>query len=150
MIIDNLKNIENYSEISPKVVKFLYALSKDTPVGHYEIEDGTFANIDIYTTKLHKDCKLEAHKNYIDIQMLLDGAEQLDYTLVDGLEVSEKYDANRDVMFFESPQKTIDTVVLGDNKFAFIYPHEAHRPQMALNNIQQEVKKVVVKIRCKN
>lgn len=150
MIIDNLKNIEKYSEISPKVVKFLCALSKDTPVGHYEIEDGAFANIDVYTTKLHKDCKLEAHKNYIDIQMLLEGTEQLDYTLVDGLEVSKKYDANRDVMFFESPQKAIDTVVLGDNKFAFIYPHEAHRPQMALNNIQQEVKKVVVKIICKN
>lgn len=146
MIIDNLKNIEKYKEISPKVVDFLKTLSKDTPVGHYEIEDGAFANVDVYTTKLHKDCKLEAHKNYIDIQMLLDGVEELDYTAVEGLKVSEAYDENRDVMFFETPQKSLDKVILQGDKFAFIYPHEAHQPQMAFGK-QQEVKKVVVKIR---
>ena len=146
MIIDNLKNIEKYNEISPKVAEFLKTLSKDTPVGHYEIEDGTFANVDVYTTKLHKDCKLEAHKNYIDIQMLLDGVEELDYTAVDGLKVGEAYVENRDVMFFETPQKALDTVVLQGDKFAFIYPHEAHQPQMAFEQ-QQEVKKVVVKIK---
>lgn len=147
MIIDNLKNIEKYKEVSPKVVEFLKMLSKDTPVGHYEIEDGAFANVDVYTTKLHKDCKLEAHKNYIDIQMLLDGVEELDYTAVEGLKVSEAYDKNRDVMFFESPQKSLDTVILQGDKFAFIYPHEAHQPQMAQNAKPSEVKKVVVKIR---
>lgn len=147
MIIDNLKNIEKYKEVSPKVVKFLKTLSKDTPVGHYEIEDGTFANVDVYTTKLHKDCKLEAHKNYIDIQMLLDGVEELDYTAVEGLKISEAYDENRDVMFFEPPQKSLDTVILQGDKFAFIYPHEAHQPQMARCGQPQEVKKVVVKIR---
>lgn len=146
MIIDNLKNIEKYKEVSPRVVEFLKTLSKDTPVGHYEIEDGAFANVDVYTTKLHKDCKLEAHKNYIDIQMLLDGVEELDYTAVEGLKVSEAYDENRDVMFFETPQKSLDTVILQGDKFAFIYPHEAHQPQMAFEK-QQEVKKVVVKIR---
>lgn len=146
MIIDNLKNIEKYKEISPKVVEFLKTLSKDTPVGHYEIEDGAFANVDVYTTKLHKDCKLEAHKNYIDIQMLLDGVEELDYTAVEGLKVREAYDENRDVMFFEASQKSLDTVILQGDKFAFIYPHEAHQPQMAFEK-QQEVKKVVVKIR---
>lgn len=147
MIIDNLKNIEKYKEISPKVVEFLKTLSKDTPVGHYEIEDGTFANVDVYTTKLRKDCKLEAHKNYIDIQMLLDGVEELDYAAVEGLKISEAYDENRDVMFFETPQKLLDTVILQGDKFAFIYPHEAHQPQMAQCGQPQEVKKVVVKIR---
>lgn len=147
MIIDNLKNIEKYKEISPKVVDFLKTLSKDTPVGHYEIEDGAFANVDVYTTKLHKACKLEAHKNYIDIQMLLDGVEELDYTAVEGLKVSEAYDENRDVTFFETPQKSLDTVILQGDKFAFIYPHEAHQPQMAQNVKPSEVKKVVVKIR---
>ena len=147
MIIDNLKNIEKYKEISPRVAEFLKTLSKDTPVGHYEIEDGAFANVDVYTTKLHKDCKLEAHKNYIDIQMLLDGVEELDYTAVEGLKVREAYDKNRDVMFFETPQKALDKVVLQENKFAFIYPHEAHQPQMARCGQPQEVKKVVVKIR---
>lgn len=147
MIIDNLKNIEKYKEVSPKVADFLKTLSKDTPVGHYEIEDGAFANVDVYTTKLHKDCKFEAHKNYIDIQMLLDGVEELDYTAVEGLKVSEAYDKNRDVMFFETPQKSLDKVILQGDKFAFIYPHEAHQPQMAQNVKPSEVKKVVVKIR---
>ena len=49
-------------------------------------------------------------------------------------------------MFFENPTTVPDSVILGNNKFAFIYPHEAHKPQMAINNIQTDVKKVVIKI----
>ena len=139
MITDSIKNLKIYNIVSENVINFLMNLPTDA--GHYEIDDTAYANIDIYNTK--QECKFEAHKKYIDIQMLLEGNEELDYISVDDLTISEEYDEKRDVMFFHNPDKIPDTLQLEPYKFALIYPHEAHRPQMGNG---QQVKKVVVKI----
>ncbi len=146
MIIDKIENIEKYSEIPQKAVEFIKNLSAQTPVGHYEISENIYANVDVYETKTFENCKFEAHKKYIDIQILLEGTEKLDFISVDGLNIAEAYDASRDVMFFENPEKFSDSVILEAGKFAFIGTHEAHKPQIAINNKPEKVKKVVVKI----
>lgn len=143
MITDKLENIKKYDIIPKEVVSFLLGLSAQSETGHYEINDYAYANIDKYNTKPIENCKFEAHKKYLDIQMLLEGTEELDYTSIDGLQISEDYDEKRDVMFFQNPIQTPDTLQLEPFKFALIYPHEAHRPQMGNG---KEVKKVVVKI----
>ena len=121
------------------------SLSSDTAAGHYEIEKNAYANIDVYETKQIENCRFEAHKKHIDIQLLLSGCEELDYTRIDGLDVSEDYDEARDIMFFANTSDC-DKVILKPEKFAFIFPHEAHKPQIASGGISQKVKKVVVKI----
>ncbi len=148
MIYDDIKNIKNYAEIDAKVADFISRLTSDNPLGRvYLSDDGlTYANVDEYTTKKHSECRLEAHKKYIDIQLLLEGVEELDYVGVDGLTVAEEYDSARDVMFFEPCEKVLNKVVLRPGKFILLYPHEAHQPQMAYKNEQSYVKKVVVKI----
>lgn len=148
MIFDDIKNIRNYAEVSPKIADFIAGLCAEIPGGRiYLSDDGlTYANVDEYTTKTHENCRLEAHKKYIDIQIMLDGVEELDFTEVDGLEVNEVYDEARDVMFFAAPQKILNKVVLSSGKFVLLYPHEAHQPQMAYKNSPADVKKVVVKI----
>lgn len=148
MIFDDITNIKNYVEIDEKIADFILGLSADTPAGRiYLSDDGlTYANVDEYKTKLHENCKLEAHKKYIDIQLLLSGVEELDYTSLDGLTVSEPYDESRDIMFFASTDRVLNKVVLESGKFVLLYPHEAHQPQMAYKNVPSGVKKVVVKI----
>ncbi len=147
MISDNLENINKYNVVSSKVLDFLKSITPDTVPGHYEIDDTAYANVDIYNTRDIRDCRFEAHKKYIDIQMLLSGEERLDYVSVDGLEVSEEYNIEKDIMFFKEPKKHFDTVSLIPFKFAVLYPYEAHKPQMNIENISQMVKKVVVKIK---
>lgn len=146
MITDTIENIQKYTNVSDKVADFLKNLSPQSQTGHYEIDETAYANIDVYETKSIENCKFEAHKKYIDIQMLLEGEEELDYISVDKLNVSEAYDAKRDVMFFANPKESPDTLQLEPFKFAFIYPHEAHRPQMNSGSKSHKVKKVVVKI----
>jgi len=148
MIFDRIENITKYNEIDSKIAEFISNLSNNTPTGKIFLSDDklTFANIDEYTTKKHENCKLEAHKKYIDIQLLLDGVEELYYIDVQGLEISEKYDENRDVMFFAPPDKILNKVILTQGNFILLYPHEAHQPQMAYKNEPTKVKKVVVKI----
>ena len=146
MIIDKVENISKYSGIPQEAIDFVEAVTKEDFVGHYDFREGVFANIDEYETKTFDNCKFEAHKNYIDIQLILDGIERLDYVPVDGLEVSEAYDKERDVMFFKNPSELSDSVILKAGKFALIYPHEAHKPQIAIDDKPIKVKKAVVKI----
>lgn len=146
MIIDTLENISIYKNIPQNVIDFIKDLTPQVEDGRYEIDDRIYANIDIYETKEPQICKFEAHKRFIDIQILLSGIENLDYTPVQGLILAEQYDESRDVMFFKNPHRIVDRVILEPGKFALIYPHEAHKPQMAFNNVSKFVKKVVIKI----
>lgn len=148
MICDNLKNISKYSEISKETADYLLSLTKETPAGHYVINENTYANVDVYETKLPENCRFEAHKKYIDIQMLLDGTEQLECISQNELKISEPYNEENDIIFFENSQNLPDaSFILKTGRFVLIYPHEAHKPQMAINNFPQKVKKIVVKIR---
>lgn len=148
MIYDDIKNIKNYTQIDEKIADFILGLNSDIPTGRiYLSEDKlTYANVDEYMTKLHENCKLEAHKKYIDIQIIIDGIEELDYTDVKALKISEEYDSARDVMFFQKSERVMNKVILTSGKFVVLYPHEAHQPQMAYKNSPVTVKKVVVKI----
>ncbi len=146
MITDKLENINKYIIVSNHVSDFLKSLTHDFGTGHYVIDDTAYANIDVYATKDISLCKFEAHKKYIDIQMLLDGEERLDYISVDGLSVSEEYNPGRDVMFFNPPCGCADSLFLKPGKFALLFPHEAHMPQINSAEKSVKVKKVVVKI----
>lgn len=146
MIFDSIENIEKYN-ISQNIIEFIKTLNSETKTGRYELDSKNYANVDTYTTKEHDKCGLEAHKKYIDIQILLSGKERLDYIDIDRLDVKEQYDENRDVMFFHVPVSSLNTVHLEEGKFALLYPYEAHRPQMNADNRACNVKKVVVKIK---
>ena len=112
MIFDNIKNIDKYPQIPQVARDFIKNLVVDVALGRHEISQDIYANVDEYFTKPIEKGRLEAHKNYIDIQLLLDGQEELDYTSVEGLEVSEEYDEKRDVMFFKSPFFRLNSVFL--------------------------------------
>lgn len=146
MIIDKVENIGKYSGIPQEAVDFVKAVTKEDFAGHYDFGNNVFANIDEYETKIFDKCKFEAHKQYIDIQLILDGIERLDYAPVEELKVSEAYNAEKDVMFFENSKEQSDSVILKSGKFALIYPHEAHKPQIAMDDKPIKVKKAVVKI----
>ncbi len=147
MIYDKIENIDKYAEIPEFAIKFIEGLSENIATGRYELGGENYANIECYTTKSHDICKPEAHKKYIDIQLLLSGHELLQFTGVEGLKISEEYDENRDIMFFKKPEYPLNTVMLVKGVFALLYPNEAHQPQMNFNGVSEQVKKVVVKIR---
>jgi len=146
MIFDKIENIDNYPQIPQNAADFIKNLTSDIDTGRHDINENIYANVDEYTTRPPEKCRLEAHKKYIDIQLLLKGQEELDYTSIEGLEISEEYDDARDVMFFKSPQRRLNTVMLEKGYFVLLYPHEAHRPQMNYTD-SMPVKKVVVKIK---
>ncbi len=147
MIFDKIENIENYDEISKDVQEFVKKIYGGVEVGRYVLNENCYANVEEYYTKAPEACKLEAHKDYADVQFLLSGKEELQYTGIEGLEIIEAYDKERDIMFFKSPDYRLNSLILSKGYFAFILPHEAHQPQMNYGEASAMVKKAVIKIK---
>jgi len=115
--------------------------------GKYPIgEHGIVANLQRYQTRPEKDCKPESHQEFVDIQYVVEGEEYLGWCpLSPDLIVTEDYDAERDVMFYQSliPDSS---VMLFPGSYAVLYPVDVHRPCIALEDGPGPVTKVVVKI----
>ncbi len=147
MIIDKITNISMYRIVPDHVVDFIKNLPKDTTLGRHDILDKDYANVEEYQTKKLADGKFESHNNYIDIQILLDGSEKIYYTSTANVSVDVPYDEKRDIMFFSDKIDEYDSVTLDGTNFAMIFPHEAHAPQVSVDENPSKVKKLVVKVK---
>ena len=151
MIYDKLKNCMQYAGISPYFAKaFAFMLENDLnqlPVGKYEI-DGTNAYLMVQEMEL-KDWEngvWEAHRNYADIQMALNGGEILGVRSIEGIAVSQPYNPTKDAELFD--QKAEGTVLpLEKGDFAVLFPQDLHRPGIRKPGGERATRRVVVKVR---
>lgn len=149
MVFDQLKNLNKYvtQEQFLKIKGFLEKLSPDMEEGYYEIDgEMIYARVMSYATSLRQDCRIEAHDRYIDIQSSLTGIEGIDIFSRNELDVLEEYNRDVDVAYY---QETVDPLVWIHNRsgyFSMIFPEEAHRPQISVNQKCEIVKKFVIKI----
>ena len=89
MIYDKIENIDIYN-IDKIAVDFIKNLTPDIECKKHILSDNIYANVEEYTTK--DVGYFEAHKDYLDIQILLSGEEIIEYTPLVGLSVKESYD----------------------------------------------------------
>ena len=97
MIYDKIENLKLYN-IDKSVIDFINDITSDKECGRYEISEEIYANIEEYNTK--DSGYFEAHRNYTDIQLLLEGEEIIEYTPLEGLEVKDEYNPSRDIAFY--------------------------------------------------
>ncbi len=148
MITDKIENISIYKNIPNIARDFISSLNTETPsLGKHILSDYIYANIETYNTKLLENGKFEAHKDYIDIQILLKGQEQIFVVPQNGLTVSEPYDVKRDIEFYSDDISSSQSIKLDGTNFVMLFPHEAHAPQISINEKVENVLKVVVKIK---
>lgn len=147
MIIDKIKNSAFYFGLDSKIDKGLNFLNDNDLLkmesGKVMIEeDKIFAIIQEYNTIDKSTGKWEAHRKYIDIQYAVEGCEMIGYTNLEGLEVTEKYDPDKDVGFYNGKG---DFFLLEPGTFAIFTPEDAHMPGISSGKTSK-VKKIVVKI----
>lgn len=147
MITDKIENAIMYCEIPFEAREFLTNLTSNIEVGKVILNDSVYANVEKYVTKNVNDAKFEAHEKYIDIQVLLKGAEYIYFTDKSKLTVKESYDNSRDIVFYGEDVEKYPKIKLDGSNFVMLFPHEAHAPQVSVNSNNSEVKKVVVKIK---
>lgn len=151
MIIDRLDNYRNYnfSDDLNAAFDYILTLDADSPEGKTEIKGSDiFAAVDYYSTKAHSEGRLEAHKDYIDIQVMLSGTEIIGWNPIEGLDVSVPYDENKDLMFFNPPDNIAGKVTMTPGMFMVLFPEDGHMPQLIADQ-SETVHKVVGKIRIK-
>lgn len=148
MIIDKLKNAENYYALGENFKKaFEYLKNNDLTTlknGRYEIDsENIFVSIQDYETKQPEDGRWEAHRKYADIQFLIKGKEQLGFTDVETLKSETTYNEKDDIIFLKGSGQFIKAQS-GD--FIIFFPQDAHMPCICIEK-PEYVKKAVVKIK---
>jgi YhcH/YjgK/YiaL family protein len=149
MIIDNLSNSHQYRQTHKgfaEAFSFLEkAVEEKLPAGRYEIDgDRVFAFIQEYTSKT--ESSFEGHKNYIDIQFIVEGTEVIYAADISPMTVKEEYSAERDVMFLEDCEKAT-MAVLQAGEYGIFFPWDAHKPGLCYGGNPDTVRKIVVKVR---
>lgn len=147
MILDKLENQSLYRNITPRLAKaFDYLIQTDLnllSVGTHYIEDrDIFALVQEYDTKDAKDCKLESHYKYIDIQYMVRGDEGMGVTTLTTQVPTEKNIEN-DYIFYEADSTLI---IVKEGMFTVFFPNDIHKPCIKINKTAH-VKKVVIKVR---
>ena len=146
MIKDKLINAGTYYGLSDRIKQgFEWLKSTDLDKikdGRYDIADGIYANVQSYNTK--SDALFEAHREYIDIQYMINGVEGVGICDYSCCKTAEPYDEERDIEFLNSDKE--DFICLQTGEFILLYHQDAHKPSMNYRQ-QHFVKKVVVKVR---
>lgn len=89
--------------------------------------------------------RAEIHRNYLDVQIILEGEEIFGYSRQQFESIEEDLLDDKDVAFSE---KVVNEqfVKVGVNEFAIFYPGQPHRPLVATESGPASVRKVIVKI----
>ncbi len=148
MIKDELLNAELYYRVSERL-KIGFEWLRNTELneindGKYNIEgENVYANVQTYETK--EDAKYEAHQKYIDIQYMIKGEEKIGVCALKNCNTCIEYDTDKDIEFFDINDED-NWQLLKEGDFLVLFPNDAHKPSISLNN-KLVVKKAVVKVK---
>lgn len=143
MIIDSIENADKYSAAHPLFAKAFDFIRNASNLqnGKYEIDgDNMFAMIS--DNDLREDGELEAHKKYIDIQVVLSGTEIFRCSPVSKCKnISKSYDDRSDILFYKD-KPTIEYVA-NEGMMSIFFPQDAHAPLIG----NGKVHKIIIKVK---
>lgn len=148
MIFGNIQNLKEYFFLEDGIFEcFRYAKEHrlvEYEKGSHEIDGKRlFVNMVEYETVGAEECFWEAHKNYLDIHLMLSGEEQIDLNFVPNMEVKD-YVPEDDFLPMEGAKN--GSVILGKGDFLICYPSDAHRTAVAVKE-PEKIKKAIFKVR---
>jgi YhcH/YjgK/YiaL family protein len=149
MIFDSLANHHLYP-LGPawrEAFDFLAKATPDLGDGKYRLRgDDLFAIVMGYQTQPAETSELEAHRRYLDIQMLLSGREGVVCHNLADLRVLQPYDPATDAELYLVPPVAPARFILTPTTFLALFPHDAHMPCLTLDHGPEPVRKIVVKV----
>ena len=94
--------------------------------GRYELEKGCYVNVDDCETR--ENHNFEAHRVYVDVQLMINGEEEVFVAPIEkGLE-TEAYDGEKDVAFYACEEGTYDRIPLTSGMAMVLLPEDLHAP----------------------
>lgn len=119
---------------------------KALAAGSYQLEgDKMYVNIDCVDTRTWHDTKAESHKQYIDVQFMIDGEENQAFFVNHGDVEPVEFYPERDLYFYSNETDDEGEIQLTPGNYTVFFPCDVHRPLIAVNE-PRPIKKAVVKI----
>ena len=147
MILDSLKNKAQYASLHPRFQQvFDFIDNNDVaslPCGRHDIDgDNIFVVVQEWDLRELKEARLELHRKYIDIQLLLCGPNEVFgwSEKKDCLTPEADFDEAKDIQFFTDTPQCFYTV--GEGQFTILFPEDGHAPMLG----EGHVKKCIFKI----
>ncbi|KAF1682476.1 YhcH/YjgK/YiaL family protein [Veillonella sp. R32] len=140
-----------YAPVLERVLDWLKETDlKSLEIGRHDIDgDNIFALVQEVTTKKFEDTRPEAHKQYLDVQFVIDGQEKMGFLPDRQTEpVVEAHD-DKDLYFYKQDLADEGYIIAQAGSYAIFFPEDIHRPCCAVNEESSKVLKVVVKVAMK-
>lgn len=146
MILDSIANIGQYAALHPafeKAVKFVID-NIDMPQGRHVL-DGDDLFVTFVETDLRRaeDAPIEAHRRYIDIQIVLSGTESYGWRAVSDCRTPKgEFDTANDIIFYNDAHATNVTAQSGE--FVIFFPSDGHAPLIGNGTVRKAIIKVAI------
>jgi len=147
MILDKIENADLYYDSVPGLERFMQFYNDNDldnfPAGKIRLDgDDLFINVNDIRLRQSKDCPLEAHRDYIDIQVPMSGNEIMGWrSLADCERQTAEYDEGKDMELYSDDSTAEFVVPVGH--FAVFFPTDAHRPGIGAEGLP--LRKLIVK-----
>lgn len=145
MISDKLENLGSYYGLHPNLdtlIDCMDDLDLDAMADGRHVIRGQDVFLNLSRSTCSQNGIWEAHREYIDFQLILEGEESIAWAPLDAVPDFSGYDKERDLM--QSRSNLISsTLLLRQRMFAIFFPEDAHKPGLG----QGSVRKAVFKLR---
>jgi len=148
MILSALSQSSRYAALHPLFPQaFDYIRNADlfnmAPGRYNLVGDDLIVIVDHAQGKMRDLARLECHRRYIDIQLVLDGMEEMGWKpLADCLNPVSDYSEEKDIQFFtDAPASWI---VTPPDHFCIFFPEDAHAPLVSSGAVRKVIFKVAV------
>jgi YhcH/YjgK/YiaL family protein len=148
LIFSTLSQSSHYAALHPLFSRaFDYIRNTDlhalTPGVHDIIDKQLFVIVEEANGRTRAEAKLECHRKYIDIQLVLAGIDEMGWKpLSDCHQPIVEYNSERDIQFFDDAPDSWITVPAG--AFCIFFPEDAHAPLVSSGAIRKLIFKIAV------
>lgn len=148
MILDTLDQAERYRSLHPLFARaFDFLRSTDllalAPGKHAVEGEDLFAIVEHCAGRTRAQARLESHRRYIDIQLVLEGVDEMGWRpLAQCTRPLGEFDSARDIRFYDdAPSSWLATPA---GSFCMFFPDDAHAPLVSDGMVRKVVMKIAV------
>ena len=147
MIYDSVENfLTKLPSVVPGVSVLAPLLTALDKFSFEELKTMDFAPLDLrfgeYETKPEECVPFEAHRVYMDLQLVLEGEELVGWAPLESLTETVPYSESEDIAFYSG---TGEYVTLKKGRALLLSPWDGHKPGVS-NELGSHIKKIVVKL----